>query len=153
MLDALIGNTDRHHENWAVIQPGSVPNANPRRTLAPTFDHGSSLSRELRDEERERRLREGWASAGVVYANRARSGLYESHEDKKPVHPVRAFGLAAQQRQTAARTFLARMKLVDDLLIDELLEQVPEERMNKESKRFVSLLLRHNRTQILEVEL
>jgi len=50
VLDAVIGNTDRHHENWGILL---------RRTkrrwmgmLAPTFDHASSLGRELRDETR-----------------------------------------------------------------------------------------------------
>ena len=34
-FDALVGNTDRHHENWAVLT-GS-------QSLAPTYDHGASL--------------------------------------------------------------------------------------------------------------
>lgn len=34
-FDALIGNTDRHHENWAVIADSG--------SLAPTYDHGASL--------------------------------------------------------------------------------------------------------------
>jgi len=153
MLDALIGNTDRHHENWAIIQRQTELDSEQERTLAPTFDHGSSLSRELRVEEREWRLREGWANAGVVYANRARSGLYESHMDKRPVHPLKAFQLAAQQRPDAARFFIDRLKMVTDTLIDELLERIPEERMNEGSKSFVALLMRHNRTQILEVRL
>jgi len=39
VLDAWIGNTDRHHENWAVIARGQ------ERILAPTYDHASSLGR------------------------------------------------------------------------------------------------------------
>lgn len=35
VFDALIANTDRHHENWAVITES--------RSLAPTYDHGASL--------------------------------------------------------------------------------------------------------------
>ncbi len=34
-FDALIGNTDRHHENWAVLEPSHA--------LAPSYDHGASL--------------------------------------------------------------------------------------------------------------
>jgi hypothetical protein len=57
MLDALVGNTDRHHENWAVVlsMPRSMEDAaaNGRRVeLAPTFDHASCLGFNLRDEER-----------------------------------------------------------------------------------------------------
>jgi hypothetical protein len=40
LLDALVGNTDRHHENWGVIR---LPEGTVH--LAPTFDHASSLGR------------------------------------------------------------------------------------------------------------
>jgi len=45
-FDALIGNSDRHHDNWGVIfGPGAAPR------LAPAYDHGSSLGREIREDE------------------------------------------------------------------------------------------------------
>ncbi|WP_172435571.1 HipA domain-containing protein, partial [Escherichia coli] len=43
LLDAWIGNTDRHHENWAFISLGE------KIYLAPTYDHASSMGRELSD--------------------------------------------------------------------------------------------------------
>ena len=52
MLDALISNQDRHHENWAII----VDNKTGERFLCPTYDHAASLGRELLDEERIERL-------------------------------------------------------------------------------------------------
>jgi HipA-like C-terminal domain len=50
VLDALIGNTDRHHENWGIVVRRE-PAGERLLTLAPTYDHGSSLGRELRGEE------------------------------------------------------------------------------------------------------
>ncbi len=50
VLDALIGNTDRHEQNWAVIL-----SATPRR-LSPSFDHASSLGFQLEDAEKAARL-------------------------------------------------------------------------------------------------
>lgn len=52
VLDAVIGNTDRHDRNWAVIRgrDGSV-------RLSPTFDHASSLGFAISDDERDGRLR------------------------------------------------------------------------------------------------
>jgi serine/threonine protein kinase HipA of HipAB toxin-antitoxin module len=38
VLDALIGHTDRHEENWGVIE--GITGA---KRLAPSFDHASSL--------------------------------------------------------------------------------------------------------------
>lgn len=55
LLDALIVNTDRHHANWAVItspnQDGTL-----RVEISPTFDHASSLGRELTDQRRSAKL-------------------------------------------------------------------------------------------------
>jgi hypothetical protein len=42
VLDALIANTDRHHENWGVLAGA--------RVLAPSFDHGTAWGFNLRDE-------------------------------------------------------------------------------------------------------
>ena len=70
LLDGLIGNTDRHHENWMVAY---VPEEGDTvlRSM-PSFDHASSLGRELTDERRRRYLE----SDGVLaYLRRGRGGV------------------------------------------------------------------------------
>jgi len=47
MLDAWVANQDRHHQNWGAIR---VPDQ-AMMFLAPTFDHGASLARNLSDED------------------------------------------------------------------------------------------------------
>lgn len=46
-FDALLGNTDRHHENWGFLleRTSEVPPPNIR--LAPAFDNGTSLGHEF----------------------------------------------------------------------------------------------------------
>ena len=50
VLDAVIGNTDRHHENWGVAR--RIRESRWVGYLAESFDHASSLGRELRDTRR-----------------------------------------------------------------------------------------------------
>jgi hypothetical protein len=50
VLDAWVANTDRHGENWAVLQSASGAWA-----LAPAFDHGSALGSGLTDQNRRSR--------------------------------------------------------------------------------------------------
>lgn len=50
ILDAWIGNADRHEQNWAVLEPET--GADARRLLSPTFDHASSLGYGLTEEQR-----------------------------------------------------------------------------------------------------
>lgn len=54
LLDAVIANGDRHHENWGVLQASKGA-----RRLAPSYDHATSMGRELKDEERLTRLHGG----------------------------------------------------------------------------------------------
>ena len=82
LLDALIGNTDRHHENWAWTVGPFSPQT---KTLAPTFDHASSLGRELTDERRESFLKEGRVGA---YSERASGGIYWSEGDRNGPAPL-----------------------------------------------------------------
>jgi hypothetical protein len=46
MLDAWIGNTDRHHENWGFVEVRGIQTPQVIAHLAPTYDHASSLGRE-----------------------------------------------------------------------------------------------------------
>ena len=75
VFDALIGNTDRHHENWALLLSitDKVHPSQRALTLAPSYDHASALGRELLDERREEILsqgRIGW------YARRGRGAIF-----------------------------------------------------------------------------
>ena len=50
VFDALIGNTDRHPENWGFLAtPGQRQDWTFR--LAPSFDHGTSLAYQIRDDD------------------------------------------------------------------------------------------------------
>lgn len=153
LLDALIGNTDRHHENWAVLQTSTGSRSWSPRTLSPSFDHGSSLGREIKDDERARRLKEGWASAGAHYARKARSGLYQTPGDRRPMHPVAAFALSASLRPLAGQMFQQRLHGLSEHAMDALVERVPCERMSELAQRFTMLFLRHNRSAILSLDL
>lgn len=71
MLDALVGNTDRHHENWGLVFWPTDAERYP--SVAPTFDHASSLGCELQDKLRTTYLKEGRVG---WYVERGRGGLY-----------------------------------------------------------------------------
>jgi serine/threonine protein kinase HipA of HipAB toxin-antitoxin module len=52
VFDALIGNTDRHHENWGLCYRADASTKTRTLDVAPSFDHASSLGRELVDTRR-----------------------------------------------------------------------------------------------------
>lgn len=145
MLDAWIANQDRHHENWAALWDGSD------LRLAPTFDHGAALARNLLDTEREERLASKDRNRTVVaFAERGRSAFYASPADTRPLELVEALRAFAQKVPAAAQAWIDRLRAVNEDQIWAILERVPAERMSDSSKRFTAELLRTNQRRLQE---
>ncbi|MEY4578885.1 MAG: hypothetical protein RL701_3588 [Pseudomonadota bacterium] len=142
-LDAIIGNTDRHHENWAVIASRDATGARVLQ-LAPTYDHASSLGRELPDAKRIGRLR-GVGARGVKgYAERTRSAMYASNGDIKPLSPRAAFLEAGKQRPAARDAWLRRCRDIGADALVEPLTRIPAALASEPAVAFASALLRYN---------
>lgn len=137
VLDALIGNTDRHEENWAVI---SSPE---RKRLAPTFDHASSLGFQLSDQGREERLRTGDRGfTPEAYADRARAKFAG-----RPRLVDAARQVLDQCSPSVRGYWLGCCSDVDSLV--EPIWLVPRNRMSDPARHFAERVLRRNCAQLL----
>jgi hypothetical protein len=149
LLDALIGNTDRHHENWAAVESPEEGGEN-RLFLAPTFDHASSLARNepvARIVERLNTKDRGFSVE--AYAGRARSAFYSDPADARPLTPLDAFGEALSRAPKGARVWCRRLRTLDRGTISSLIESVPAERMAEKAREFVTRMISHNRDRLL----
>ncbi len=93
VLDALIGNTDRHHENWGLVLQFEAAPRSLSLHVAPSFDHASSLGRELRDDRRAQLLaglRIGW------YVGKGKGGVFRDSADRHGANPLRFVQVAAR---------------------------------------------------------
>ncbi len=135
VLDSLIGNTDRHEENWSAISPAE---AGSKRRLAPTFDHASSLGFLLSDDDRLERLStKDRNRTPEGYASRARTPFASKR------HPISIVADADNVCGDQARAlWLGRAQQVDDLIAP--IWEVPEHRMSTPAREFAERLLRHN---------
>ena len=143
LLDALIGNTDRHHENWALVRWGKVD------YLAPSYDHAASLGRNESDAARAARLATRDPGYTVqAYANRARSAFYRMEEDVRPMLTFDAFqGLL--ERFPAARVWLDILASTETDEFQRILERIPGERISHVAREFAFRILCHNRERLL----
>jgi hypothetical protein len=146
LLDAVVMNCDRHHENWGVLQlPGNL------RGLAPSYDHASSLGRELSDEQRLARLATGDLRHAIdSYVRRARSGFYAHDTDKKAMHPTNAFFLAVKQRPEAGALWLDRVARLGDDEIEKITARVPASAISEQGRAFAREVLRRGRKLLLD---
>lgn len=146
MLDAWIANQDRHHENWGVVRDDGL-------RLAPTYDHGASLARNLSDAERLERLNTRDENRKIpFFAKRAQSALFSGTETARPLGTLDAFVEFGQRVPSAARAWVSRLGVAktDDLLA--ILVEVPNHRMSNICKEFTLALLMVNRDRILATE-
>jgi hypothetical protein len=140
LLDAWIGNIDRHHENWGLLwhrheAPGSS------LVLAPSYDHASSLGRELSDRKRTQSVRPSQGSRVEHYARRAESAFYAGHGQKGPLSTWAAFEAAANYRPSAGAAWLERLRNLPDQSARAAVEAVPDGHMSRIAKDFACALL------------
>lgn len=149
LLDAVVVNSDRHHENWGVLQLASGA-----RRLAPSYDHASSLGRELRDDERLRRLAtRDPAFTASAYVERARSGLYGEANASRPLHPSDAFALAGVRRPDAMEVWRARLDQTSDDALQRIVQRVPETVISAPARAFALAVIRAARQHLLDPSL
>ncbi len=137
IIDAVAGNTDRHQENWAVIESSAG-----ERRLAPSFDHASSLGFLLDDTARSTMLTttdqnqtpEEWSA-------RARTRF-----EGRP-HPVDvATAALVDLRAELAKAVVERLERLD---VQAIVAQVPPGRMSEPARKFAVRVGEANRARIL----
>ena len=144
MLDAWIANQDRHHENWGAVRISDQPSLR----LAPSFDHGASLARNLTDNERKDRLRSKDVKRQIPhFSKRAQSSFYRGAADARPLSTLEAFKEFARHASDAARIWLDKLAGVTEREICAIMDEVPSARMSPIAKEFTTrlILINHNR--------
>ncbi|MGE4071127.1 MAG: hypothetical protein AB7E72_08125 [Lysobacterales bacterium] len=147
MLDALVANQDRHHENWGALRVETV------LRLAPSFDHGASLARNLSDAERKSRLDSTDRGFQVpTFAQRARSAFYENDTATRAMGTLAAWQAFAQRSLVAATAWKQRLASIDAATINTLLQEIPPNRLSVIGQRFTAALLLENQRRIVAGE-
>jgi hypothetical protein len=150
LIDAWIGNTDRHDNNWGIIERSTQKG--PVRYLAPTFDHASSLGRELRDQERHERLTTNDKNRTVqAYVQRCRSAFVAEEGSSKTIHPTVAFQRAAELFPDAAEAWLQSLSDVPENSVNDMFRLIPGDRISSHSIDFALRQLNINRNELLSL--
>lgn len=144
LLDAWIGNGDRHHENWGIVRMKTALTSEETEHLAPTYDHASSLGRDLSDEQRQKRSVE-------AYANKCFSAFYGSVNDRKTLKTFDVFSLIAQRYPEAASVWLARIENISKANILDIFNRINRSRISPEASNFAQSILEINKHRLLSL--
>lgn len=152
LLDVLIGNTDRHHENWGVVVERDT--ANPRNFLswlAPTFDHASCLGRAELDSKRTMRLTTGDRRATVAaYVARARTAFYSDTEPRRILTSLELLGAIYQREPHSTRFWGSRICALNRVFFQGLFNQIGPEWITEPAVEFAIAMLILNQQAIRE---
>jgi hypothetical protein len=150
LLDALVGNQDRHHENWGLILTQLRGPQESLITLAPTYDHASSLGRNEGDAERQKRLHTRDRGFSVEhYVQRAESAFFLNPSSDKPLSTLAAFEEAAKIEPRAAAYWRNRLRDVPIERYKDLIDLVPPEEMSQPARDFAFRMIELNRSRLL----
>lgn len=143
VLDAVICNVDRHHDNWGILRGPSVQ-------MAPSYDHASSLGRELLDEKRADLLKSDQVGQYVLKGS---GGIYWKSADKKGENPLLLAINASRAYPAYFEPWIQRIKSVKLSDVSEVVQRVPEDRMSRSAKDFCLKMMETTMKKLGEVNL
>lgn len=146
VLDALIGNTDRHHENWGALLWRGKNNWEWR--VAPSFDHASSLGRELTDERRNELLEQNRVGG---YVEKGHGGIYWSQDERRGPSPLELVRRAARKYPDLYQPAASNLARIDEDNLDRIVNRIPSDWMSPLARAFAVEMMRYNYRELQEV--
>ncbi|VAW00781.1 hypothetical protein MNBD_ACTINO02-1991 [hydrothermal vent metagenome] len=143
VLDAWVNNTDRHHRNWGIV-------LEPTGSLAPSFDHGSSLAFGITDTKRASLL-----AAGDDEIRRwLERGQTRSFEGMPAMLDITVAGWEFIE-STERTVWIDRLTNLRDDDVDEVLDRIPADGLagvvlSDVSRTLCKEILRINRLRLLD---
>lgn len=147
MLDAWIGNPDRHHENWGIVS------IDEKIYLAPTYDHASGFGCRESDENKEKRLQTKDERYSVAhFVKKAQSPFYGTDNNTKPLSTYEAFYTIASTNKKAALCWLDRLENIQRKAIEDIFSSISPSLISGVSVEFAIKMLEENSKRLLELK-
>ena len=116
--------------------------------MAPSYDHGSSLGRELSDERRKQLLAENGAGR---YLERGRGQIFRHGSRRRRPSPVQLIRLEAPEYPELFRRALTKLDSLEESSLSQIVDSVPDDWMSAVAKNFAFEMMRYSCGQLREV--
>ena len=144
IFDALVGEQDRHEENWGIERVGE------KYKISPLYDNGCSLLRNFRDEVYAEKYYSGIKNFDA-YINKSETLIYKEDNKKKYKH----FELIRYLNDKYHEIVQNEIKKLDnftDEIISDIVNKIPNDLLTEKHKEYIIYYLKKRRDIMLEIK-
>lgn len=143
IFDALVGEQDRHEENWGIeIIDDSYK-------ISPFYDNGCNLLREFKDENLAMKYYNGQKNFDS-YVTRSKTYIYNDKTRKRYKH----FELVNHLNKfypKIVKNEILKLNKLNDSVISEIVNKIPDELITQKHKDFIILYIKKRRDILQEM--
>ncbi|TLD79854.1 hypothetical protein LS68_009295 [Helicobacter sp. MIT 05-5293] len=141
VFDMLIGNTDRHHENWGIIYDAKKKSF----TLAPSFDHAAGCASKVSTEEAKKRLSSKDKNYTTsTFCKKARTPFYKNNKKLSTYEVLDELLKSKREIKSIVSEWIEKISSVSQDKYHRILNKIPQNLISGEKKEFVLKMLQIN---------
>lgn len=143
VFDALIGETDRHEENWGIIIK------NEHYQISPLYDNGCNLLREFKDEKLAEQYYTGKKKFDA-YIERSKSLIYNETTGRRYTHFQLIKELYKEYPDVIKKEIINIDNLTDNK-IEEIVKSIPNQMMSDKQKEYIIKFIKIRKEKLKEI--
>ena len=143
IFDALVGEQDRHEENWGIIKREN------QYKYSPLYDNGDNLLKDFKNSETLDKYRNGLKDFDA-YINRSHTLIYKEDNIRKYKHFELIEILNKDYPDIVKRELSNLSKLTDDI-IEEIVNKIPDDLLTNIHKEYIIQYLKKRRERLLNI--
>lgn len=151
LLDMWVSNQDRHHENWGIILSVNEQTEKKTWSIAPTYDHGSSMAAFESDNKRKSILKNENNFGIMGFVDRAKTPFYSIDKKRKSIKTIEVLKDIYEFFPTEVMFWQNKLEQVQWMEIEKIFTKFPENIISDVAIDFSLNLLEANKKRILGV--
>ena len=144
VFDALVGEQDRHEENWGIRK---IEN---KYEISPLYDNGDSLLTNFKNDDFAKKYYEGTRNFDN-YIKNSKTLVYKEDNKTKYKHFELIEYLNENYRNIVQNEMLNLKKLTNEK-IEKIVNKIPDELLTDKHKEFIIIYLKKRRDLLLDIK-
>ena len=143
IFDALVGEQDRHEENWG------ISNDNGKESISPLYDNGCNLLDKFKSEQYAKKYYDEINFEKFIY--KSKTQIYNSFTNKKYKH-FELIEVLNNKYHEFVQKELIKLNKLNDETIEDIVNRIPDEMLTEKHKEYIIKYLKKRRNILLNIK-